>query len=283
MKTGAVLCLGAAGFHRMHYYDWGDPANPRVLLCVHGLTRNGRDFDHLARALSSDFRVICPDVVGRGTSEWLRAKDGYGYAQYMADMMVLIARVSDGAERQIHWLGTSMGGLLGILVASLPGNPIRKLVVNDAGMLVPKAALARLALYVGREPRFASLDALEKHLRSDCAPFGPLTDAQWRHLAEHSAMRDADGTWCFRYDPAIAEALRGPLADVDLSAAWDAVKCPTLVLRGSESDILLRATADEMTRRGPKAKLVEFDGIGHAPMLMEDAQVRAVREFLLEP
>jgi pimeloyl-ACP methyl ester carboxylesterase len=282
MNSDTVLGLSSKGFHRMHYYDWGDPENSRVVICVHGLTRNGRDFDFLAQALSRDFRIVCPDVAGRGRSDWLESKQDYGYAQYMADMTALLARVTAGAEKTIYWVGTSMGGLLGIIMAAMPKNPIRKLVVNDAGMLVPKAALERLALYVGKDPRFATLDALEAHVRHISAPFGALSDEQWRHLTVHSAKQHADGTWGFRYDPAIANAFSGELNDIDLSAYWDAVRCPTLLLRGADSDILLRATAEAMTQRGLRATLVEFQAVGHAPTLMSDEQVTAVRDFLLQ-
>lgn len=282
MNSDIVLGLNSKGFHRMHYYDWGDPENSRVVICVHGLTRNGRDFDFLAQALSRDFRIVCPDVAGRGRSDWLESKQDYGYAQYMADMTALLARVTAGAEKTIYWVGTSMGGLLGIIMAAMPKNPIRKLVVNDAGMLVPKAALERLALYVGKDPRFATLNALEAHVRHISAPFGALSDEQWRHLTVHSAKQHADGTWGFRYDPAIANAFSGELNDIDLSAYWDAVRCPTLLLRGADSDILLRATAEAMTQRGPKVTLVEFQAVGHAPMLMLDEQITAVRDFLLQ-
>jgi pimeloyl-ACP methyl ester carboxylesterase len=168
-----------------------------------------------------------------------------------------------------------------MLLAALPQSPIRKLVLNDAGVIVPKAALERLASYVGRDPRFASLEELEQHVRKISAPFGPLTDEQWRHLATHNAQRHPDGTWTQRYDPAIGAAFEGEPKDIDLTAYWDSVGCPTLLLRGAQSDLLLPQTALEMTRRGPKAELVEFEGIGHAPMLMCDEQVRVVREFLL--
>jgi pimeloyl-ACP methyl ester carboxylesterase len=282
MKTGSVLCLGSRSFHRMRYYERGDPANPRVLVCVHGLTRSGRDFDFLAEALAADFRVICPDVAGRGTSDWLDEKADYGYPQYMRDLTALIACVTSPEGQQVDWLGTSMGGLLGIFMAATPRNPIRRLVVNDAGMLVPKAALERLARYVGKDPRFASLDALEAHLRLVSASFGQLSGPQWRHLAEHGAIRHPDGRWGFRYDPAIARAFEGEIADVDLSLFWDAVTCPTLLLRGAESDILPREIADAMTQRGPKATLVEFENVGHAPMLLSDAEVDVVRDFLLQ-
>jgi len=281
MRAADVLGLSSVGFHRMHYYEWGDAANPRVLICVHGLTRNGRDFDYLAQALQDDFRVICPDVAGRGQSDWLRSKSDYGYVQYLNDMTALIARVTDGAPREISWLGTSMGALMGILMAALAQSPIAKLVVNDAGILVPKIALERIALYVGKDPRFPTLDALEKHVRHVSSPFGALTDDQWRHLTVHGAKNHEDGTWGHRYDPAIGLAFQGELKDVDLSAQWGAITCPTLILRGEHSDVLPRDAAESMTQRGPKAKLVEFPNVGHAPMLMNIEQVRVVREFLL--
>ena len=281
MKSDDVLCLGSRGFHRMRYYDWGDPGNPRVVICVHGLARNGRDFDFLAEELADRFRVICPDVVGRGQSDWLESKGDYGYAQYMADMTALIARVTRDGQG-VDWVGTSMGALLGIFIAATPKNPIRRLVLNDAGMLVPKNALERIGAYVGKDPRFATSDELERHLRAIAASFGPLTDAQWRHLAMHGARQHDDGLWGYSYDPAIGNALQGELQDVDLSAYWDAVACPALLLRGTESDVLLQETAQAMTARGPAAKLVEFAGIGHAPMLMSADQIAAVREFLLD-
>jgi pimeloyl-ACP methyl ester carboxylesterase len=267
----------------MRYYDWGDPANPRTVVCVHGLTRNGRDFDDLARALAPDFRVVCADIAGRGGSDRLQAKTDYGYPQYMADVTALIARVTANGAASVDWIGTSMGGLLGIFMASLPKSPIRRMVVNDAGFLVPKAALERLSRYVGKDPRFTSLDELEANLRRVAASFGPLTDAQWRHLALHGAKQYADGAWGFSYDPGIAHVFEGEIADIDLGPYWDAVRCPTLVLRGEQSDILLRETAEAMTQRGPKAQLVEFAGVGHAPMLMTHEEARVIRDFLLAP
>lgn len=266
----------------MRYYEWGDSANPRIVICVHGLTRTGRDFDYLAQSLAADFRVVCPDVVGRGASDWLAAKEDYGYPQYMADMTALIARIAEGAEHTIDWVGTSMGGLLGIFMAATPNNPIRRMVLNDAGMRVPKAALERLSRYVGKDPRFATFDALQAHVRCVLAPFGPHSDEQWHHLVLHGAREFDDGSWGFAYDPSIGRALEGDLNDIDLAAFWDAVRCPTLIVRGEHSDILLRETAEAMTQRGPKAQLVELEGIGHAPTLMHDAQVKIVRDFLME-
>src|SRR5262245_9589634 len=300
MRSDRVACLNSKGFHRMHYVEWGDPQAERIVICVHGLTRNGRDFDALAQALQPDFRVVCPDVAGRGRSDWLPSWEGYGYPQYCADMTNLIARVTahpapggvlgrlaraiggDPRPRRIYWVGTSMGGIIGMLLASHTNNPIHKLVINDVGAIVPRAALERIALYVGKDPRFRTLEEIETMLRLVLAPFGTLTDAQWRHLAETSAKRHDDGSWGLRYDPAIGSAFRGPFGDVDLWQYWDAVTCPTLLLRGAQSDLLLKETAVAMTLRGPKPRLVEFEGVGHAPPLMAEDQIRVVREFLME-
>ncbi len=302
MRTDQVLCLDAHGFHRMFYADWGDPASERLVVCVHGLTRNCRDFDFLAQALAHDCRVACPDVAGRGRSDWLSRKDDYGYPQYMTDMTVLLARVgvSMGAAgsldelagnlvrrhgpRSLYWVGTSMGGIIGMLLASRANSPIRKLVVNDVGPLIPKASLARISAYVGRDPRFKTFAELETYVRQVSAPFGPLSDAQWHHLTLHGAKQHADGTWGLSYDPDIATPFRkGSNEDIDLWSYWDAITCPTLVLRGAESDLLLRDTAERMRERGPRANLVEFAGVGHAPMLMADDQIKVVRDFLLAP
>ncbi len=278
MRSLSLRNLGPHGFHRTQYYEWGDPDNPRVLVCVHGLTRNGRDFDALAQALASDFRVLCPDIVGRGRSSRLTYPQDYGYPLYLSDMAALIAR--SGAE-SVCWVGTSMGGLIGMMLAAQPDTPIARLVINDVGPVVPKHALERLAAYVGKAGSFADMDALQAYIRRVHAPFGPLTDEQWHHLAEHSAQRNADGTVALAYDPAIAHAFAGPLQDVVLWPVWDAVTCPTLLLRGQESDLLLAETAAEMSRRGPRARLHEFPRIGHAPALMDAEQIRLVREFLL--
>ena len=285
MRTGCVDCLGPRGFHRMRYVEWGDRCARDVVICVHGLTRNGRDFDALAGGLP-EFRVVCPDVVGRGRSDWLADKKGYGNPQYCADLTALIARVTDapdGGARRVHWVGTSMGGIIGMLLAATPGSPIEHLVLNDVGAWIPKAALERIASYAGTDPRFASQRELENHLRAVCAPFGQLTDEQWQHLAMHSGRQQPDGSWSLSYDPGIAAWLRsGELADVDLWSAYEVVGCPTLLLRGAQSDLLTHDTAIQMTQRGPRARLTEFAGVGHAPMLMAADQIAVVREFLLE-
>lgn len=283
MKEDFVSCLSGKGFHRMHYTDWGDAANPRVVICAHGLSRNCRDFDRLAQALQADFRVVCPDIAGRGKSDWLAAKEDYGYPQYLADMTALMARVTAGGEKTIYWIGTSMGGILGMLLAAFPKTPIQRLVLNDISITVPKASLERIATYIGKDPRFETFRELEAYVRAVSAPFGPLTDEQWHHLTLHGAKPYDDGTWGMSYDPGIGIPFqKGPLADIDLSGYWDAVRCPTLLLRGAQSDLLLKDMALQMTQRGPKPRLVEFAGIGHAPMLMADDQIKVVRDFLLE-
>ena len=284
MRSDSVLCVSPQGFHRMHYTDWGDRENPRIVVCVHGLTRNCRDFDELARALEGDFRVVCPDIVGRGRSDWLEDKQGYGQQQYASDVTALLGRVAAGpaATKTIYWVGTSMGGILGMLVASHPRSPIARLVVNDVGILIPKTALARIAAYVGKSPLFDSLEEMEAMVRLISASFGPLTDRQWRHLTLHGAKQHGNGQWGMSYDPGIAAPFeRAAASDIDLSHYWDTITCPTLLLRGEQSDILPRETALQMAQSGPTPKLVEFSGIGHAPMLMAADQIAAVRDFLL--
>jgi pimeloyl-ACP methyl ester carboxylesterase len=277
MRQKSFLGLSPAGFHRIAYTEWGDPTTSRVIVCCHGLTRNGRDFDALASELAREARVICPDIVGRGSSAWLRDPAHYGYPQYCADMSALIARL-DVAE--LDWVGTSMGGLIGMTLAAQAGTPIRRLVINDVGPFVPKAALLRIADYVGLDNRFSSLTAIQTHLKKVLAPFGPLTEAQWQHIVAYGHRRREDGTFGLAYDPAIAVNVKMAVQDWDLWTLWDRISVPTLVLRGAESDLLLPDTAEEMTRRGPRAKLVTWPGMGHAPALMAEDQIDVVKEWL---
>lgn len=279
MRSRSVQCMSTSGLHRMAYVEWGDADNPNVLICVHGLTRNCRDFDFLAQSLARQYRVVCPDVVGRGRSDWLKVADGYGLPTYVNDMMMLIARLD--VER-VHWVGTSMGGLIGMTMASQEHSPIERLVLNDVGPLITGASLKRISEYVGKAPRFATMDDAEKYIRLVGAPFGPLSDAQWRHLTVHATRETPEGEVEMAYDPAIGEPFRKAFAfgNVDLWPIYDAIRCPTLVMRGAESDLLLHETAVEMSQRGPKAQLAEIAGVGHAPMLMDEGQVRVVREFL---
>ncbi|MEQ1776348.1 MAG: alpha/beta hydrolase [Burkholderiales bacterium] len=282
MQEYFVQCLSPSGLHNMHYTEWGARANPRIVMCVHGLTRNCRDFDALAQSLEHDFRVICPDVVGRGQSEWLADKQHYGLAQYLADINTLLARLTADGPADVFWVGTSMGGMIGMLLASLPHTPVRKLILNDVGTLIPRASLERIAQYVGKSPSFKTLEETNAYVRTVSASFGPHTDAQWDHLTRHNARQNADGTWTMNYDPGIALPFqKSPINDIELWSYYDHIACPTLLLRGADSDLLLKDTALAMTQRGPKARLVEFAGVGHAPMLMADNQIKVVRDFLL--
>ena len=301
------LALGPHGFHRVAYTEWGDPRVQHIVLCVHGVTRNARDFDELAEHLAGrGCRVVCMDVVGRGDSDWFEHKEDYGFAQYLSDAAALLARVTapphkvsllrrlQGASvgQRIDWVGTSMGGLIGMMLAAKPDSPIRRLVLNDVGPLVPWGALVRLKLSTtGAGARFASLAEVERHLRETCASFGPLRDWQWRRLAAHGSRRGENGEYSLAYDPAIVSTMRGSnagiefgsdfLFGIDLWGTWDAVQCPTLVLRGGESDLLPASTARRMQERGPRVQLVEFPGIGHAPWLMSEGQIDPVQEFIL--
>lgn len=280
MRQHTVQCLSPEGLHRMYYVEWGEADNPRVLVCVHGLTRNCRDFDYLARALSAHYRVVCPDVVGRGRSNWLRVKEHYQLQQYVADMVTLIARLNTD---EVHWVGTSMGGMIGMALAAQESTPVTRLVLNDVGPVISAAAIRRIGEYVGVMPQFASFEEAVQYVRLVSAPFGRLSDAQWRHLTEHVTRRKADGGWELVYDPGIAVPFRKDISDDDISLwpLYDAIRCPTLVVRGANSDLLTHETCLEMGRRGPKATVAEIPGVGHAPMFLDEAQVAIVKEFLL--
>ena len=277
-RERALKSLSPHGFHRVVWHEWGDADNPRVVVCVHGLTRTGRDFDVLAEALASTHRVLAVDVPGRGRSEWLRVKADYVYPTYLTTMVAVIA--ASGAQT-VDWVGTSMGGLLGMVMAAQPDTPIARLVVNDVGPTIEPSAIQRIATYVGMDPTFATEETLVAYMRS-ISPFGPLDDEQWLHLARTASSRRADGRYGFVYDPGIAVPFREAPAVTDLWPLWDAIRCPTLVLRGARSDLLSASTARAMTQRGPRARLIEFAGVGHAPALLVDDQIDAVLAFLSE-
>lgn len=290
--TGArlkyVQCSSPAGLHRMAYKEWGDPANPRVLVCVHGVTRVADDFDHLARALCDHYRVVCPDVAGRGRSERLRDPEHYVVPQYVGDMVTLIARVTaNNDEGTVHWFGTSMGGLIGMILASFEGSPITKMVLNDIGPVLDPAAMARIGDYIGQDLRFPSFEAGAAFVRDVSSSFGPHSDEEWTKLARDVLVQQPDGQWARHYDIRLARPFaaitpeRAAQDQQQLWAAWDNIRCPTLLVRGSESDLLSRATFDEMTRRGPKPQVIEFAGVGHAPTFIHDDQIAVARAFLL--
>jgi len=286
-----VSCPDADGGHRMAWWQWGNPQARHVVMCVHGLSRQGRDFDVLAQALCArggdDLQVVCPDVVGRGRSDWLKDPMGYQVPAYAADMLVLLGTLQPAT---LDWLGTSMGGLIGIGLAGQPQLPfkIRKLVLNDVGPVLEWQALQRIGNYLGEPVRFESIEQAADALRLISAGFGPHTREQWLALTRPMLKPAADGGgYTLHYDPAIAVAYGGLSQEASrqneaqLWQLYDAISADTLLLRGAESDLLSVQTAQAMTQRGPRARLVEFPGVGHAPTLVAPEQVQVVCDFLL--
>lgn len=280
-----VPCQNSTGLHRVAYWEWGDAANPRVLVCVHGLTRQGRDFDVLAAAMSDHYRVVCPDMAGRGESDRLPNPAEYVVPRYAADMVTVLARVD---AETVHWVGTSMGGLIGMVVASLTPKPlVSKLVMNDVGPVLPPQAIARIGAYLGVPLRWDSIEQAADYLWSISKSFGPHSREQWMALTRPMLRPADDGGWKLHYDPAIAIPFQtstpesAAAFEASLWAAYDSVRCPTLLLRGADSDLLTLGHAQAMTQRGPRAQLHQFTGVGHAPTLIADDQIKRVREFLL--
>jgi pimeloyl-ACP methyl ester carboxylesterase len=293
-----VSCPDASGGHRMAYWLWGAVDAPHLVVCAHGLSRQGRDFDMLARALVErspvPLRVACPDVAGRGRSEWLADPMGYGIPTYAADMLHLLQQLHGEAPvTRLDWVGTSMGGLIGMSLAGAPNLPlpvpIRRLVLNDVGPVIEWSALQRIATYLGHGGRFATMEEAADAMWQVSQSFGPHTREQWLALSHAMVRPLAEGGCTLHYDPAIAvpfRALDEAAAKAGQAALWqlyDAVRARTLLLRGAHSDLLSAATAQEMCLRGPKPQLIEFEGVGHAPTLVADDQVDAVLGFLLQP
>ena len=279
-----VPCLDTVGLHRVAYWEWGDPANPRVLVCVHGLTRQGRDFDVLAAAMCDRYRVVCPDMPGRGESERLANPMEYSIPRYVADMVTVLARVNADS---VHWVGTSMGGLIGMAVAALASSPISRLVLNDVGPVLEAQAIARIGAYLGLPMRWDSVEDAADYLLTISKGFGSHTRDQWLALTRPMLRPTEDGGVRLHYDPAMAAPFKvttpeiAAAGEAALWRAYDAISCPTLLLRGADSDLLTADTARAMTGRGPRAHLHQFDGVGHAPTLVAGDQVRVVQEFLL--
>jgi pimeloyl-ACP methyl ester carboxylesterase len=287
-RIKSVQCISLAGLHRMAYKEWGEADNPNVLVCVHGVTRVGDDFDALASSLSDHYRVVCPDVVGRGRSGRLGNPQLYQIPQYVSDMVTLVARVTaNSGSGKVDWFGTSMGGLIGMALASLPDNPIGKLVLNDIGPTLDPLALRRIGDYIARDLRFGSFAEGAAFVREVSASFGEHTDEQWHKLAADVLREGDDGQWVRHYDMGLAEPLRGATEDkaradeAMLWAAYDAIRCPTLLVRGANSDLLSHATALQMLQRGPKPQLVEIANTGHAPTFINADQIAIARTFLV--
>jgi pimeloyl-ACP methyl ester carboxylesterase len=303
-----VSCPDAAGQHRMAYWEWGDPGASHAVVCVHGLARQGRDFDTLAQALLAasqrPLRVVCPDVVGRGRSDWLKDPMGYQVPQYVADMLALLGQLQARAPLDaLDWIGTSMGGVIGMAICGTPALtlpaapgaaallpvPVRRLVLNDVGPVIQWQALARIGTYVGNTGTLASLDEAADALWAISRPFGPHTPEQWLALSRAMVRPLPAGGFTLHYDPQIAAPFRTVTqesARQGQDAIWqlyDRITAPTLLTRGADSDLLSRDTALAMTQRGPRARLVEFAGVGHAPTFVAADQVEPVVSFLLEP
>lgn len=269
-----VRYLLADGFHDMAYTAWGDPAKTPVV-CVHGLTRQGRDFDRLARVLAADFHVICPDLPGRGRSDWMAGPALYQPQTYVTALGALLATLPPS----VYWVGTSLGGICGMVLAAQPKTPLKRLVLNDIGPLIPKAAIARIQEYMQPPPVLANLTELEALLRVILAPFGVPDDQAWAEMALHSSRRLADGRVTLHHDPAIGEAmLAEPPADVHLGEFWEKITIPTFVIRGALSDLLLPETLEAMEKDGSESLIVP--DVGHAPALMDAKTISAIHAFL---
>jgi len=280
----------------MAFWQWGDACAAHLVVCVHGLARQGRDFDTLARALaersSRPIRIVCPDIVGRGRSDWLKDPMAYQFPTYAADMLVLLAHLHQQSPVQtLDWVGTSMGGLIGLIICAQPDLPlpvkIRRLVLNDVGPVIQPAALQRIGAYLGETGRFETVQQAADTTWAVSTTFGPHTPAQWLALSQAMVRPHPDGGLTLHYDPAIAVPVRAASQDsaaqgeAMLWQLYDALTCQTLLLRGALSDLLSPETALAMTQRGPKARLVEFAGVGHAPTLVAPDQVEAVAAFVL--
>lgn len=278
MRQHHFSSMGPAGFHRLAYTEWGDPGNRDIIVCAHGLTLNSRYFDWFAKSCEDHYRVICPDVVGRGNSAWVDPQH-YWFEQYLTDAAALLARVGN---EKVNWVGTSMGGLIGIFLATRKNHPIKRLVLNDVGPFIAKEGLAFIAEYIGRDERFRNHAEVEAHLRMLYPKFGDLTEEQWRHLARIGSRLTEDGDLRLAYDPRIRESFRDLKEDFQVWDLWEQIDIPVLILRGSESGILTQETLDEMLRRNPRARAHVFEGIGHAPPLMAGDQINIVLDFLAE-
>lgn len=284
MKKHYITCLDSVGSHRMSYSQWGQEDNPNVLICVHGLTRNGRDFDFLARELEEKYCVICPDIVGRGESDWLTDPKDYNLMVYAKDIFTLLQQLN---LTKVDWLGTSMGGLIGMAIASQPESTIRRLIINDVGPFIEQTALQRIAGYLLKEkPIFSNLADAEDYVRSTYQPFGNLTDEQWQHLTQYSVKPLPGGGYRLNYDPQISHPYQNTPID-SLKAQefwqwWETINCPILLLHGQESDLLLLDTIGKMKEIQSQMTVVSFPNVGHAPALMDKEQIGVIKSWLVQ-
>lgn len=295
MQSNYFLGLSEEGFHKVAYLEWGSKGVLPPILCVHGLTRNAKDFDALAAYLQSNRHLFIPDIVGRGDSDWLKNPLHYTYEQYLADLNTLIARMRCST---LDWIGTSMGGLLGLIMASLDQSPVRKLVLNDVGPQIPIKALARLSKYAGFNPEFNSIQEAVTYFKKIYADFGTLSEAQWETITINSIKQAGDSKWIIKLDPGIKaipskskiawqqlllhpyKAFQGTVFDIDLWHLWRKVKCPVLVIRGEHSDILPTSVVEKMQETHPQTTVMTIADVGHAPTLLDDKTHQEIRAFL---
>lgn len=295
MKKDTYFGLSPEGFHRIAYQEWGEanPTRPPVI-CAHGLTRNSHDFDDLAKYMAArGHHLFCPDIVGRGNSDWLTDPKNYTYEQYAADLTGMIARTH---ANHVDWVGTSMGGLIGMFMASLKNSPIRLLVLNDIGPYIAMSGLAHLTRYSHHEPRFDSIEAANQYFRMIYEEFGELSDQQWDDITEKSIRKDGD-SYTLVADPNIKvpavkskmvlkallspiKAMKGKALDIDVWHIWKTVTCPVLVIRGANSKLLLPETVQEMQQSHPKVDVVEIPDVGHAPALLSENEHKIIYEWL---
>jgi pimeloyl-ACP methyl ester carboxylesterase len=267
------------GKRRLAYTHWGDPDNPQVVICVHGLTRNNRDFDFLASQLAANYRVICPNMAGRGDSDCATSPEEYDYPLYLNDIFNLFKQLG---LQQVSWIGTSMGGLIGMMVAAQSPSLIQCLVLNDVGPFIPQAELQRIAQKLMQPfPTFTTLLQVKQFLRLVHNQFGPLTDEQWEHLARHSSKLTPEGHYQLAYDPNLSQVfLRFCGSDMDIWQVWAKITCPILVLRGEQSELLTEATIEQMQATRTNVQVARFAEVGHAPALMDDEQIQVVESWL---
>jgi pimeloyl-ACP methyl ester carboxylesterase len=266
------------GFHKLAYVEWGDPDNKNVLVCVHGISRNSRDFDFLARELQADYRIVCPDVVGRGLSEATHNPASYNVSQYVSDMTVLLARLDVEA---VSWLGTSMGGLIGMTMASMKNSPIKKLILNDVGIVIPSQAMQRIMKYALEYPVFKTLQEAKDNLIRRLATFGNLDDEHIQHMVNYSFKKDNQNHYTYHYDPQIFEAQKAFVNnDVHMEHLWHNITCPTLVIHGSLSDLLTADTVNMMKQLRPEITVENISYAGHTPSLMTDDQIQIIKNWL---
>ena len=272
------LGMSAERFHKLSYLEWGEPDNPDVLICVHGLTRNAHDFDYLARELSKDYRVICPDILGRGDSDYIGSTLMYNFTQYISDIVALIARIG---VSEVNWLGTSMGGIIGMMMACVPKTPIKRLILNDVGMVVPSLAMTRIAAYAQNDLGFQNVEEAKKYFKLIMPAFGIREEEKWDHIVKWGTRKDQDGRYKLSYDPAIGQAFVSlSINDIHLETYWHDVKCPVLVIRGEDSDLLTPEIINNMSILQPQMDVIEVPGAGHAPALMSEFEIESVRNWL---